>query len=796
MDRKLKKYERNYTWSHVYDENVIVHKDGALSLLIEWDGCDIEMLTDQERQNVWLDFYRLIESIGPDYCVEFHLWREHDDTLAKIYLQHGSTAVRGTEFSEIIRQAQAAHLSQYSLANSVGVVLTRVPKKTVFRGAKSVLKQQGVHANWLIENAQTILKYLPGAKIKNAERYLQRIYQSIDRTGFLRKSHIQYDPQLLLSEQLVREAPVVENRALRVNCAVTKVLFVFLYPESMPGWFISISQLSASIHVSHVIRPVDTSSAMRRAERETDLLEGTASRRGRDYTIKGMSDLSAFRRMVADNDLSIFQNAFIIHIHGGISDINLASEKIKDIIERAGGQVRDADYVQLPFFRAGQPGQGYRAPMFRPDHTWQVADMLPVQVFSSGESEPESLRLGSASQLIGFSLSNQTVAHSFTVAMTGAGKGVDKVATIAETYPFGIDWYIAEIGSSYKWVVESFGGTYTQIDPDHTVVNPLPLYQITNADEGYPLDAHIAGSTVRALAFLLTDGQITLDVHSEAVAQNVLQHLYKLPKPEIDAPTLEDFFLEMEKADYLENEKQVLAAKTMTDNLHSFLSTTAGRKFSRPDNLVLSPGITGVDLKEVGKSSPQLLKFYLVFLSLRMANMAFYMTRNPARVLLDEMHEFVRVFPDVVGALISSIARMGRKENAAIDIVTQGIREIDVIEKEVLNSMPLRSLLYRSDEWEEIADRINMPKQPLNIWRGFDYPMSQDYRPSIRSVGKNYFNLFLVYPEILLDLASTTPDALELKEKIGKSITDPLERLDMFRKETNRNVKLAEVANA
>ena len=87
-----------------------------------------------------------------------------------------------------------------------------------------------------------------------------------------------------------------------------------------------------------------------------------------------------------------------------------------------------------------------------------------------------------------------------------------------------------------------------------------------------------------------------------------------------------------------------------------------------------------------------MLKFYLVFLALRFTHLAFA-RRNPSRVLLDEMHKFVKSFPEVIGKLISELARMGRKDAAAIDIVTQGITEIDCIEKEVLNSMPLRALL-------------------------------------------------------------------------------------------------------
>ena len=198
------------------------------------------------------------------------------------------------------------------------------------------------------------------------------------------------------------------------------------------------------------------------------------------------------------------------------------------------------------------------------------------------------------------------------------------------------------------------------------------------------------------------------------------------------------------------------------------------------NNLTLSQGITGVDLKDVDRASPKLLKFYLVFLALRFNHLAFA-RRTPARVLLDEMHKFVAIAPEVIGKLISELARMGRKDAAAIDLVTQGVGEIDIIEAEVLNSMPLRTLLYRSDEWDAIAKRIAMPAGPLEIWKKFPYPLNLPWRPALKSNGPDYYNLHLSFPNILLDLAATSPADLDLKESIRGKTKDVFEQLRLFR---------------
>lgn len=781
MSAALKKYEQFYTWSHPYGDQVIAHTDGAVSTLIEWDGIDSEMLTEPERAAQWSTIYTVLGSFGLDYCAEFHWWREVDASLAQDYIARGYDMVRGGEFAHALRDAMATHLSQYAMSNSVALVLTKLPQKRVFLGAKRELRKQGEDAQALLARARVLLANLSGGRIASSLRYQERVRQSYDREAHVRGGAIRHDLRFSLNEQMLRTAPVLERDLVRVGGSYTKTLYVFLYPDAAPGWFTGLAALPIAMHVAQVVMPVHTKSALKSSESASDLAEGSIGRRGRDTQKQTINDLAGFREFVADNGLAIFKNSFVIHLHGDPNELREQAQRICEWMESQGGQVRDADYVQLPYFRAGQPGQGYRSPVFRTDHTWQVANMAPLQVYGQGDARPESLRLGHAGQLIGFGLSDEVVPHSFTVAMTGGGKGVDKVATIGETYPFGIDWYIAEIGSSYKWIVESFGGIYSTINPNETVVNPLPPYAVASATTELPLDAKLAGGTINALAFLLTDGSTDLTVHQQAGAQAALQLLYGVAKAGKDAPVLPDFYAELELcARELDSEPQRAACHTMAANLHSFLETTEGRIFTRPDNLILSEGITGVDLKEVDRASPKLLKFYLVFLALRFNNLAFA-RRTPARVLLDEIHKFVAVAPEVIGRLVSELARMGRKDAAAIDIVTQGTREIDAIEAEVINSMPLRSLLYRSDEWDEIAERINMPEGPLNVWKSFPYPLNLPWRPALRSVGPRYHNCHLTFPSLLLDLAASGPTDLDLKDEIGTMTKDPFERLQLFR---------------
>ena len=788
---ETRQYADLYTWSHPLGENVIAHTDGAVSAMLEWRGIDSELMTEQERQDAFTGLYSALAAVPVGWVPEWHWWREREESKADEYLEHGQKMTRPSEFAIQLREDMAEHLRQHSRTNSVAVVLTKPPVKRFFKGAKSALKAQSKDADELLDKLQEIAANLPGARIVSNADYCLKIVQSYDRERYLRGNPVGIDPNFFLNEQLLRFAPrLEENRIIQGSGQLrTHAILVYWYPDAQPAWFAACATWPIDMHVVSIIRPRDTRAALKANEKKTDFAEGSIGRQGRSIQEQVAKDLNNFQGFVASNNLGIFDNSYIIHLHGTTEEIKDAEQSITDWIEQGGGQVRNTDYVQYPYFRAAMPGQGYRAPMFRPDHTWQVGNMLPVQVYRTGEGSPESLRIGSAGQLVGFGLTTQAVPHSFTVAMTGAGKGVDKVATIAETYPFGIDWYIAEIGGSYKWVVEGFGGTYTRIDPSNTVVNPLPPFSVANLENEYPLDAIIAGGTAGAMAFLLTDGSTRLDVHQRRVAEDALQMLYAVPDTSRIAPTLPDFLQELDNADYPDSPEDQTAARFMSAKLHSFLETTSGRIFANQDNLVLSDGITGVDLKDVDRASPEMLKFYLVFLALRFSHLAFA-RRTPARVLLDEMHKFVANAPEVIGKLISEIARMGRKDAGAIDLVTQGIKEIDQIEQEVIDSMPLRSLLYRPDGHEPIAKRLGMPQGVLDVWRAYPHPttpINLPWRPALRSVGGDYYNLHLTFPQSMLDLGATGGKPgeiadLDLKDEIGLMIKDPLQRLAEFRR--------------
>ena len=757
-----------YTWSHAVSENVVVHGDGAVSLAILWNGLDAEFEDGPGRAREWATIGRVLERLPDGYWLEFHLWRERHPEAVDHYLAHYEQAPRKSPFAAAMRSEIADHLAPYILVNTVALIVGCLPKMEA--GVRRALNGQAQRGAELDVLGAELCALLPGGRVATVLEYAGLIQRSYDKGP----APSVLEPWLSLAEQLIVVPPRPGKRLLDVDGHTWRVFYLHLYPDIDPAWILPSVSGAISLHISQVIMPATTERVLRASERADRLAQGALARKGRERQVAALRDMQGFRQQVADQDWRVHRNAYTVCVDlDGVPSQALA--RLVEGLQGKGGRARDDDFVQLPFFRISQPGQGYRSPIWRPDHGALIAAMAPAQVFRTGSAHPESLRLGLASQPLAFDYSHQTVAHGFTVAMTGAGKGVDKVATIVETYPFGIDWYVLEIGSTYRWAIEALGGVYVKLDPGTAAVNPLPPR--AQAEGG--LDPLLASGTLNILAFILTDGRTQLDFHEAAAGAAALTCLYE--KASAGDPGLVDLLKSLDALDDVSPEQRQ-ASRVMGANLHSFLETPEGRVFAGQDNVQVSPGISGVDLKDVDRASPKLLTFYLVFLCLRFLNMAFA-GRNQARVLLDEIHRFVAHAPGVLSRLVSEIARMGRKEAAAVDIVTQGLAEIDLMEKEIVNSMPLRSLLYRNDGWEEIAERIGMPGRALEIWKRLPFPLHLPWRPAIRSVGPQYHGLRLTFPAGILALADTTPEGLARKERLGAEISDPLARLARFREE-------------
>jgi len=356
-----KHYSDYYTWSHPLGNYCIAHSDGAVSVMIAWQGIDTEIMTEDEKHAHYESLITFFEQLDSDYVYEQHLWREWDDSVAQRYLELNKSVERSKEFINFIRDEHAQHLSLYGMTNTAGLVITAIPSKTFLSALrlKKQLKGQSLLADKLIDHAKEIINYLSGAQLLPFSEYRRRIVQSFDRTqDFRQLSPSNHNPQIPLNEQIVSYVPEVKNACLVNQTVCTKVLFIYLYPDAYAGWIEQLAQVNVAAHIVQILQPVDTLKAMSDSERSSNFAEGTASKKGADMQRRQMQDMNEFRSFVADNNLRIIKNAYIVHLHGESDEVDALSKSLSALINKD-GQVRANDYMQLPYFRVAQPGQGY-----------------------------------------------------------------------------------------------------------------------------------------------------------------------------------------------------------------------------------------------------------------------------------------------------------------------------------------------------------------------------------------------------------------------------------------------------
>ena len=770
-------YNDLFTWEAPIGDHVIVDRQQAVSVLIDYSGYNFDLLIDEEQDEVLSQLEDVIKSLPIGYIAEFHLWRERDDTPAKRYLE--TPLVRGSEFGQKCREELAAHLGPKGIANQVGIVLVRQPRRGLRFSARAELKAQTRDAQELLVHAERIANRLPGGRVAHVDTYYNRIVQSAHHRRYSKQHVFRYDPVYALRDQLITEVPVIEDRACVIDGEITKVLMVFKYPDTVAGWILKLSKIQCALHITHILMPVDTKEAVYAADSLRQKSEGLLVDKADDYQEEKIRQLDDFKTHVTENDLSILKNLFIIVLHGQRAEVERAAAQIDQQFQPS-GDLRDADSVQRRYYRFALPGQGYLGDLFRPDEHQQLAAMLPVQVWGGGDGKAEILRLCDSGQLVTHSITDKELASSFVGGMTRSGKDADFVCQLAETYCLGTDIKLVEIAPTYRWLCEGYGGNYVVLHPDESVINPLPPYSCARSDTALPLSSMLVSNTLDGISFLLTDNRTTLDRFEHSAAQSALQLVYAFPAADAQTPTLEHLLAQLDSLDpEYHSKEQVKAAKQMASYLDAFLRTTEGQLFLKQDNVDLTGNFVGVDLSEIRKADQKLMVFYLVFVCLRFAQEAF-MNRNYTQIVLNELKQFVDVARDKVGALCSAISRMGGKEKSFLTIITQHTDEVESLDKAVLDQMPIRNLLYMQGSHDVIAERLAISEGARSRWKSFDYPVGKPYREKIFVSGDDVYHHHLSFPPFLLNLANSSPDVLNLKDAIGKEEGNPFERMRLL----------------
>lgn len=790
-----KSYQDRYTWTNginIPDSNIqgLEHSDGSVSVAFSWNGFSTELKPQEKIQHFYNALSKALSMLpeSKHLIIENHFLRSFDDSTCIAYLEYGKkNMMRHHDFGSFIREDIAKTTAELAMSNQI---LTVVTLRRSISPLDAVLPKRAhnktkVSSLALLNIAREYATNFLGADFLSYNAFEAKIWEHYHRDRGREKSIPSTNSRFKLSQRIA-DKPEWKNGLLKLGRTYTKVALMLDYDDAGPNWFYQIANRHGfEIHVTQIINPSNSATELIKSSSQTRKALESANKIGGESEQGKISDHNSFRKFVADNNLGTFNNAYIIKIHH--IDENELREFYRKFKTGLGANIVFSDSseeVAFTFWRCSQVAQGHKTTFLRPDHTLQVANMAPVIRFFEGDKKtPQMLRITSDAQAITLSFPEGGTNHQSTAAKTGGGKGVNTTAQICELFPLGVNFYIAEVGPTYKWTVEAFGGSYFHLDPNTTVISPFPDYSMANmANPDMPLPADIVSPTIGALMPLLAKEKDKGAHHISSVAEQMMQALYSLHDNNDKAPSLADFYNISELAKDEFTGAQHKAAITITENLDSFLSSTAGSRFTQSDTLDFNSGIVGVDFKPL-MNNEELAKFMLVFIALRFKQLAFA-NATPTRITLDEQHEFLRIDRDLVITLVNQLTRMGRKEAGAYHGISQEIKDIGA-QAGILNQLTHREFMFTQDGHKEIAEMFKMNSAALNIWQSYKDPEASGsdmpFRQCLRMVGEDAFDLHLKYPSSLLDLANSSPKALALKNEIGLLTKDPIERLRLFK---------------
>jgi len=786
-------YQSRFTWSHYQsgpNADLLIHTEQSVSVAFIWDGIKTSLEAQSRIQSIFdnkNDAYQELPD-GHDLVIENHFLRDYSEDTTEKYLEYGrKNIVRNHELAMAIRIEMAKTISNIAMKNRILMVVTiartLTPLAKMF--PNHTIKKTSAAGEKLIEITKQIMLNFEGAQLLNHKEFDYEIWRHYNRDRARDKNIPGTNARFKISNRIA-EKPTFDNGFLRLGETYTKALLLIDYPDAEINWFYRLANIDGvELHITQIVKPADLGRAVLASAAQTMKAKDGAKEAGGESVQEKVNDHNGYRSFIAANRLHIYNNAFIIKLHH--TDLEILKTQTRRVIKSLGkGAVlaTESDKLSYALWRVSQLAQGHKSPFMREDHTLQIVNMAPIISFDVNSSEHQMLRVTRDLQAIPLSYPKGGTNHALTAAKTGAGKGVETVTQVAELYPLGINFYMAEVGPTQKWMVESYNGDYFHLSPE-TVISPFPDFSLADKEKAHPLTADIVAPTIAALMPLIGAGGLDQVQHIESVGEQIMSEIYKHDAPDgLKAPTLATFYdaAEQSISNEVFNGAQAKAAQLIVENLDSFLNSTTGANFENADTINFDAGIVGVDFKPL-MGNERLAKFILVFIALRYKQLAFA-NSTPTRIILDELHEFSRIDENLIKILIQQLTRMGRKEAGAFHGITQETLDA-ALERGILNQITHRHFMYLQDNHNETAEKFKMNDNVLARWKNYKDPeapgANMNYRECIRQYGKESYDLYLKFPEMMLDMSNSSPDAMKIKAEIGRITKNPFERLRLFR---------------
>jgi len=775
----------------------LAHDDGALSFILNVQGLNDGMVYPDEQMRFLSNYLQFLSAYARSKWqhvlnIDVTAHRKQSGQPLDAYIKENEKLKRGKRICGYYRDVYARHLAQFTYQNEIYLTVTAVPMRKITKTGK-ILSEHVEGRIRIEEFLNEVRDILPKSVVLTSDKANDAIYSVLNNGQPLR----QWDPlNYTINEYLyLGGKPIYDEKAnaMRYGKGYQKIYLLRDYPEDSLPLSSELLSLPMDLSLYLYIKNTNREIAMKKmAIGAVRNIESEDANSLQAVNIAKYKDTKEFESYIHENKLDLYNNFYCLRLYARTKEeIQDNAIYIERYLQDNGLEHKREEYIQTYFFYYALPGQGRLAQFKkRIDHSHTVAQLLPVYATPNpGVQQNQLARINQRGEIITYEYDKGGVNNTFTIGRIGSGKGGEGALRVLETYGFGIDTYIIENGKTYQWLVEALGGNYISLEVGQDIINPLPDYDaVKQASEEQKIST--ISSLSHTLSFILVE-KIDLNQAEVAVVETTFKHLYENYEDNKKKPTFKDLYAcikELPKRSKLnENEKKV--AKVIMHNIDSFNKSQIGKKISEQKTIDITSNICGIDFKPLIESkNGMLITFYLTFLLLNFMQ-KIQKKGSIAFLRIDELHAFTQQkhsgkieTKDIIANAILWISRMGRKEGASVDLITQAPEDLNVATG-VKEQMHFKNLLYLNEGYDIVEEAFpQIPKKAMALWKGYQNPNELKYRQQILSIGDKAHDIVLSFPRELLLLISTNPLVLRYKEEIGKTTTDHFERIETLEK--------------
>ncbi len=332
-----------------------------------------------------------------------------------------------------------------------------------------------------------------------------------------------------------------------------------------------------------------------------------------------------------------------------------------------------------------------------------LADLVPLYGGYAGTRTPAQLFLGRAGSPIFFDPFDSSVGmHVAVSGVTGSGKSFTAIDMILQHLSLGADIVVLDKGDSYRRLAELVGGQYLAVDPNN-VVTLNPCFG--------PGDADHQMFVANVLAEMASGGRerFRLDPEQFGILTSAVSQAFSSTERNQEI-TITDVVQFLNHPDY---DVDRLGLRLMRMVAPYLRGNPLGRFFDGPNGLVIRPGLTVIELKELERTPSLQAVFVMALLHL----VTTFFGQGPR-----EQRKFI--FVDEAWAILKSeyganilalIARTYRKLGTAAVFISQFLTDFDgPAGQAIRDNCPNRIFLRQElDALKRMKDALGFSDQHL-----------------------------------------------------------------------------------